>query len=1418
MAISTNGLQLARIAGAVFNQQLSASDYSEILAANKTAAELDAWANAAVAAEFRNKTTTDIAKAVLANVGLSSVTGLEAWVAGQLTAGGGVAKAGASMLAMLNDFSNMTADATYGAAATTFNQKAANSQALSQTAGTAGGTYAAVSSAAAVSNFTLTTGVDLRTAGSGDDTYTSVNTSTSQTLNAGDNINGGAGNDTLSITSTSALAAGTGVTSSGFETVSITATGGAFSLDATQMTGITAITNSGSTGADVTVTGLTGKVAVNLTGANASTTVTHAAAAVVGTADALALTLNGANTTTSGTLTANGFETINVNAAGATGSSSTALTIADDSLQTLAITGAGASAIVATFSGAAGTIVATATGGDGAETLTLTPGASGLMSVSTGAGNDRVNITSIAATHTIAGGDGTDTLSTPVSITTTTGANISGFETVRISAAGVTVALPATNTVGTLTIVDAVGGTLTNLAAGGTVSLRDGGAATVTNATGWTGATDAITVNVGATTSTGSTGAGTATLVNAALIETATINNLQASTDIAGRSMGVTGSALKTMTVVSSGTAPIIVTGGGAALTSVDASAVNGAVTNSATMISTAGFTLKTGSGADAISGGAFNDTLNGAAGNDTLTGNAGADNLTGGTGADTFVFAANATNSVVSSVAAPDVITDFVPGTDKLQITQTVTAFLNNFTTLSAAQAAAAADGRGNLAYYVTNDNTLYVASNVNGVASSTDTAIAFTAGTVTALSGTDLLLGAQGTGNTITLAASTVPVVNTTSSNATSSVLTTALDDVITSAASTALVGTGAAIAGGLGRDTLNSTIATAGLVDSLTTAGSTGVAVTGVEVISFTQTTGGNLSLTTNTNTDWTNLTVSATDLNAALTLTTNAASQTVTVNNTTAGGTGSAITLGAGLASQVVTTGSPNDTVNFPYATNGSTITTSAGDDTINITSNGTTATFAAALPTTTTMVINGGTGTTDVLAFGDTLGASENINLQTYFTAGILAGIEKFTVTATNADDSTHAITMATGITALELNTNNANEIFNVTGTSAQIDALTSVVSGSTTGEINLIISDGGSVSMVGATLTAVDVINFGSTSAMTYTHGGSAVTSVTQTGTGSAATTFTTFITAFTNSGAANTNATVGVSPLQALTAVSTGAVDFNIARNTAQIFSGVNAGDITLRSAAGATTRLVVTTSDTTTLDTNGTTAAGVQTLIDLADVDLVLTNANIDTFVLGQVAGAQAYSFGNGTTRTLTSATDLTGPIADITESGTTQYSYTLSTDLIGTADGVLRITGFDAGLNGDVLDLSGTGDAVTALVGITSAGASVGGEVTVVANITGLTGLAGSTMQISGLLNATTAGGAVATAIIAGATLGYVNDSFAYFALDNGIDTGIYRVKSGTVTGAVDTTAEIASIALIAVLVGVADSSTLIAANFT
>jgi hypothetical protein len=894
MAISTNGVMLTRLTGALYNQQLSASTYSEILAGNTTAASLNAWANAAVAADFGTKTDLQVATTLITNVGLSSVTGLAAWVAAQLTAGG-TAKRGETIISLLNSYSNMdTTEAIYGASVATFNTKVDASQALSQTTGNTGGTYAAVSSATPVSNFTLTTGVDLRTAGTGDDTYTSVNTSTSQTLNAGDNINGGAGADSLNITSTSALAAGVGVTATGFETVSITATGGAFSLDATTMTGITAITNSGSTGADVTVSGLTAKVAVNLTGANASTTITHAAAAVVGTADALALTLNGANTTTLGTLTVNGFETINAAATGATGSSTQSLTITDDSLQTLAITGAGASNITATLSGAGGAVVGTVTGGDGAETLTITPGSSALLSISTGAGNDRVNISSIAATHTIAGGDGTDTLSTSAAITTTTGANISGFETVRI-AGGVTVALPATNTVATLTIADAAGGTLTNLAASGTVNLTTGGAATVTNTTGWTGTTDAITVNVGAASGTGSTGAGTAASVSAALIETATINNLQASTDTTARSVGVSSAVLKTLTVVSSGTAAITVTGGGAALTSVDATGVNGAVTNSATMISTAGFTLKTGAGADAISGGLFADTLDGGAGNDTLTGGVGADSLTGGAGADTYVFAANATGAVVSSLVAPDTVVGFVTGTDKLSITNagtgTPTAFLNNFTSVAQAQAAVALDGRTGLAYFVTADSTLYVTAANTGVAAVLDTVIYLPG--VTSLAFSDLLLGSQGTGSTITL---TVAASNPTA---------TVLDDAISS---TGAFMQNSTIDGGAGRDTLTITGATTAAAFTAATtlalaAGANTATVTNVEVINFSGNTGGILTMPATAALAVTNTSA----INASLVTMGAGTGQTFTANAASSVGANTIVLAGASQSVTTATTG-------------------------------------------------------------------------------------------------------------------------------------------------------------------------------------------------------------------------------------------------------------------------------------------------------------------------------------------------------------------------------------------------------------------------------------------------------------------------------------------------------------------------------
>jgi len=1238
----------------------------------------------------------------------------------------------------------------------------------------------------------LTTGVDTTlVGGAGDDTYTASGT----TLTAGDVLSGSTGNDTLQITTTAEASVGTGVTSTGVETISATATVGTLTVGTAGFTGVTTVTNTGST-TDVIVNGLTSKVAVNLTGSNASTTVAHAAAAVVGTADALSLTLNGANTTTSGTLTANGFETVNVNAVGATGSSTTTLTISDDSLQTLAITGAGASAIVATFSGAAGSVVATATGGDGAETLTVTPGASGLMSVSTGAGNDRVNISSIAATHTINGGDGTDTLSTSVAISTTTGANISNFETVRI-AGGVTVALPSTNTVATLTIADAAGGTLTNLAASGTVNLTTGGAATVTNTTGWTGTTDAITVNVGATSSTGSTGSGTASTVTAALIETATINNLQASTDTSARTMGVSGASLKTLNVVSSGTAAITITGGSttSALTTVDASGVNGAVSNTATMISTAGFTLKTGGGADSISGGAFADTLNGGAGNDTLTGGAGVDSLTGGTGADTFTYTANSANSVQSRSSAPDVITDFVSGTDKLNITNITAgpvAFLGNFTSLTAAHTAATADGRAGLAFFVTSESNLYVEASA-GTLGVNDTVVNLSG--VTALTAADLLLGAQGTGATISLAAATVPVVNTTASNATSNTLTTALDDVITSAASTALVGTGAvttaAIDGGGGADTLNSTLATEGLVTSLTTSGANGVALSNIETVNFTVTASAAntaLSLTTTIPAAVKTLTVSGTDNNPALVATTTSTGQTFTVNNTTTGGnTGTIITVD-NFPNATITTGTPNDVVIVNGGNNsaGISVNTGAGNDTVRL--------GAATAMTSNLNVMNGSTGTGDILRFDYDIGNTETLNLPSLITAGTIAGFE---IVQLNADQgATVNITAGTGITGYVLTDTTAGEAFNITATAAQATAITSIT-GDAADTVTLLISDAGTVSLSGDTTTALDAITYQavavdltlSNTATALTQGGTTPGTATQTVThGDGAT-------------------------IQSVTINSTGTVTFNV---TAAALAAVAVADVDgTESAAEAIQSFITVAGATAAVNVTG--AGGQFTLIDSAangDADLVLTN--IDTVNINT-----------------TSASVLVGGVGtdeiDFTLNLGSFSGHTVFLDTAGTANSAVTITGFAAGTGGDVIELSEAttaapqvGNDITAVNFIATTGFSYSAAEVVAAGAeVNVFVLQSAASQVVGTLTSTGDAGGVEAAIVAA---GLYNSNAAhaavsvYIVLDNGIDTGIYRVDLDVAAGTsvVDNTNEIITVQLVAVLTGISDVSTLISAN--
>jgi serralysin len=84
--------------------------------------------------------------------------------------------------------------------------------------------------------------------------------------------------------------------------------------------------------------------------------------------------------------------------------------------------------------------------------------------------------------------------------------------------------------------------------------------------------------------------------------------------------------------------------------------------------------TLDGGSGSDTLVGAGGNDTLLGNIGNDILNGGDGNDKMTGGAGNDTFDF------NLVAELGDADTITDFIKGSDKLDISDLLTGYTGIF------------------------------------------------------------------------------------------------------------------------------------------------------------------------------------------------------------------------------------------------------------------------------------------------------------------------------------------------------------------------------------------------------------------------------------------------------------------------------------------------------------------------------------------------------------------------------------------------------------------------------------------------------------------------------------------------------------------------------------------------------------------
>jgi Ca2+-binding RTX toxin-like protein len=451
-----------------------------------------------------------------------------------------------------------------------------------------------------------------------------------------DTLTGGAGNDTFLFSTVAGLeATDTVVGGAGTDTISLSAAAA-----------VTAVMN-----------GVTLVESIVTTGSAADASVTLGADTVIAAAGTL--------TTDASSMTAGGSIELTYDGSGIT----TTTKIQN-------VTGSAGDDVIAGGSG--NDIIV---GADGNDSIT---GGAGIDNLSGGAGNDifviattGTGFTGLTTAETVSGGAGSDTLQVAAGAITIAAAdlvNVSGVETIVISNTTETASLTLTdawftaNGTTSLTVnsVTATSGALTlaasTLSAANSLVVNAGGTTSAAHVINLGAGNDSLTIDLSAlnNTTTLAGGAGTDTLIFSAntgsgsITQDATVTGFETVSFLAAGVAGTFATVVNNAGVAAGATQTI------------NASNVTGTLLWNGAAELDGKFSITGGTGADSLTGGSLVDTITAGLGADVITGGLGADSLTGGLGADTFVYAlvtqSNATNT--------DTITDFVTGTDKLQIT----------------------------------------------------------------------------------------------------------------------------------------------------------------------------------------------------------------------------------------------------------------------------------------------------------------------------------------------------------------------------------------------------------------------------------------------------------------------------------------------------------------------------------------------------------------------------------------------------------------------------------------------------------------------------------------------------------------------------------------------------------------------------
>ena len=613
----TNASQVQAFAGALYGIQVGTVTMAQVNNDIQANGSLATTLNSYYSATFGSVATSTVASTVAANLGLTgdALASGTAYITAQLN-GAAAGARGAVISSIVNLFGTLSADATFGAAATAWNTKIATAVLYTGATNVAIGTEVVASSV-----FTLTNGVDAINGTAGNETISGV-LGTSGTYSVGDNIIGGAGTDTLNLIATTGTDGDGGlVTVNGVESINVrvlatayASAGDQVSMNAADWTGVTTLSNVSSlAGTQLDVSGLADDTTIVLNG-NTDINVAYNNTATGATANAVLVNAGSAGTATtigsaSATNTANfdfdmadsGFVT-NVNLE-VRGSLNLARIEAGSNVSTYTVTGTGNAALITndtitSFNAAAaqGNIDATF------------EGASEVVAVG-GAGNDVFRFGStLTNSDSIDGGAGTDT------VVATIGAFNRNLNTTNVEAATLAFTVDggatfnaSASTVASYSLVAGVASadaSISSIADGATITVAsDGlddvtidaasGAATMTlnlgSATGQVGieeitisdvATLVINANAGSGVSGGTAAASASGITLDADVRTVVINTSAGETDLVVTDFS--GAAVSSLTINSNGSGAITLTSGLETNTAISAITINAAGSDAA--------------------------------------------------------------------------------------------------------------------------------------------------------------------------------------------------------------------------------------------------------------------------------------------------------------------------------------------------------------------------------------------------------------------------------------------------------------------------------------------------------------------------------------------------------------------------------------------------------------------------------------------------------------------------------------------------------------------------------------------------------------------------------------------------------------------------------------------------------------------